>query len=126
MSIGTNAAGLKTKMPSLNSKIEKFQPGCIFIQETKLYRKGQITIDDFEVFEHVRTKSQGGGLLTAVKKSFDPVLIFEGDDEIELLVVQGKIGNINIRFINGYGPQEDGGGLRTLGLLLLLMPDSSN
>ena len=45
--------------------------------------------------------------MTAVDKSLDPVLIYEGDDEIELLVVQAKVNNANIRFINGYGPQED-------------------
>ena len=35
--IGSNAAGLKQKKVCLASKILKFQPGCVFIQETKVY-----------------------------------------------------------------------------------------
>ena len=34
-------------------------------------------------------------------------MIFEGDDDVEILTVQGKIGQKDIRFINAYGPQED-------------------
>ena len=45
--------------------------------------------------------------MLAVYESFDPVLIYEGTDDIEILVVQGKVGNINVRFINAYGPQEE-------------------
>ena len=105
--MGTNAAGLKQKMHSLRSKVNKFQPACIFIQETKLYKKGQVGVDGFQCFEHVRMNSKGGGLLLAVHESLNPVLIYEGNDEIELLVVQGKIDQKDIRFINAYGPQED-------------------
>ncbi len=105
--IGCNAAGLKQKMQCLSAKIRKFLPGCIFIQETKLYRKGQIKIDGYQIFELVRKERKGGGLLLALYESFDPVLVHEGTDDIEILVVQGKVGNINVRFINAYGPQED-------------------
>ena len=107
VAIGSNAAGLKQKMYSLQSKIQQFQPACIFIQETKLYKKGQISLDGFQCFEHVRVNSKGGGLLLAIHKSFDPVLIYEGNDDVEILVVQGKIGKTDIRFLNAYGPQED-------------------
>ena len=34
--LGCNAAGLKQKSESLKSKIDKYLPGCVFIQETKL------------------------------------------------------------------------------------------
>jgi hypothetical protein len=40
-----------------------------------------------------------------VRKS-DPVYISRGEDEVNFLVVQAKIGNYNCRFINGYGPQD--------------------
>ena len=50
---------------------------------------------------------KGGGLLLAVCESFDPVVIYEGTDNIQILVVQGKVGTIDVRFINAYGPQED-------------------
>ena len=107
VAIGCNAAGLKQKVKSLESKVEKLNPGCVFLQETKLYKKGQIAIDGFEPFEQVRDAGKGGGLLSLICKSFDPVLVYEGDDDIELLVVQGTIGKLKVRFINAYGPQED-------------------
>ena len=102
-------------MKSLESKIEKLNPGCVFLQETKLYKKGQVTIDGFTPFEHVRNNSKGGGLLSLICKSFDPVLVYEGDDDIELLVVQGTIGKLKVRFINAYGLQEDDTSERIMG-----------
>ena len=82
--IGCNAAGLKQKMQSLSAKVRRFMPGCIFIQETKLYKKGQIKMEEYQIFEQVRSNSKGGGLLLAVYETFDPVLIFEGTDDVEL------------------------------------------
>ena len=105
--LGSNAAGLKQKMECLQSKISKFTPGCIFIQETKLYKKGQIKLPNFVIFEQVRSNTKGGGLILAIQECFDPVLIHEGDDVVELLIAQGRINNHNIRFFNAYGPQED-------------------
>ena len=49
----------------------------------------------------------GGGLLTAVDQDLEPVLISDGGDENEILVVQANLGNQEIRIINAYGPQED-------------------
>ena len=87
-------------MKSLKSKVDKFNAGCVFIQETKLYSKGQVNIDGFTPFEHVRKTRRGGGLLLLICKSFDPVLVYEGDDDTELIVAQGVIGKIKVRFIN--------------------------
>ena len=36
----------------------------------------------------------------------DPVLVSEGDDETELLVVEAKIGTKQVHILNAYGPQE--------------------
>ena len=54
-------------------------------------------------------------MLLAIHKTLDPVLIFEGDNDVELLVVQGEIGKQSIRFFNAYGPQEDDSIEKTLG-----------
>ena len=48
----------------------------------------------------------GGGLLTAIKDNLNPVLVYLGDDEDELIVVQVNVVSLNIRIFNGYGPQE--------------------
>ena len=50
----------------------------------------------------------GGGLLTAVNENLTPVLITAGQEEdSEILTVQVKAGEQDIRIINAYGPQED-------------------
>ena len=46
---------------------------------------------------------RGGGLLTAVHKTLKPVSV----NDNEILVVQGIVNDSKIRFINGYGPQEN-------------------
>ena len=101
--IGTNANGLSGKLDSLNSAITFFnRPSCITVQETKL-RSKNLKIPGYQVFLKNR-KGFGGGLLTAVEENLAPVLI--SSSESEILVVQTKVGPLNIRIINGYGPQE--------------------
>ena len=76
------------------------------IQETKFRRKSQIEIQGYRSFSTVRGDS-GGGLLISCISSLNPVLIFEGDSECEILVIQVHINDQKtIRFITGYGPQE--------------------
>ena len=43
---GTNANGILGKKDSLMANITKFQPGVVFLQETKVSRKGQIKVDN--------------------------------------------------------------------------------
>ena len=103
--IGTNANGILSKKDSLFQIINHLKPSVICLQETKLKRKGILKIQDYEIFENIRSNNNGGSLMTAVFNNLEPVLISE-DNEAEILVVQAKIGNLNCRFINAYGPQE--------------------
>ena len=104
--IGNNAAGILNKVDSFKNTVKKFSPGVFFVQETKTRRKNQIKLDDYVMFEHIRKDKGGGGLLTAVHKNLNPVSISE-ESEDEILVVQGTINFKKVRFINGYGPQEN-------------------
>ena len=61
--MGTNAAGIKAKFSSLQNNINQLEPGVIFIQETKLYRKGQIEIPGYEM-ERVDRDGEGGLLMS--------------------------------------------------------------
>ena len=104
--MGNNAAGILNKLDSFKENVRKFSPGVYFVQETKSRRKNQIKLDDYVMFEHIRQNKGGGGLLTAVHKNLKPVGVGEESD-VEILVVQGVINNTKVRFINGYGPQEN-------------------
>ena len=104
---GNNSNGLKAKIKSLKANIEHFQrPSCITIQETKLRQRNIIKIEGYKVFEKQRT-GFGGGLLTAVLNDLHPVLVGDGDDDNEVLVIQVQVGKYSVRVFNCYGPQED-------------------
>ena len=105
--LGTNSAGLNSKKESFYKIINKFRPSVITIQESKLSRPGLIKIPGYQVFDRVRTNKKGGGLLTAADEDMDPVLIGTGSEETEIMTIQVKVGNEDIRIINAYGPQED-------------------
>ena len=81
------------------------KPHIIIIQETKIKRKSQIKLEGYRCFTTIRGDN-GGGILIACLSSLGPVLVFEGDAECEVLVVQTTINNTAIRIIGGYGPQE--------------------
>ena len=107
--IGVNANGVSSKLPSLDYIIVTLNPEVMCIQETKLRKIGKIkgeNTKNYVIFELTRKKSRGGGLATLVKPDLDPVFISEGDDQVELLVVQIRIKDLHVRVINAYGPQE--------------------
>ena len=62
-------------------------------------------MENFEVFEAIRKKAKGGTIIGA-HKALEPVLIQEYSNEFELLVVEVKVSNREIRIMSGYGPQE--------------------
>ena len=55
------------------------------------------------MFETNRTQKGGGGLITAVHQEFNPSLIETEKENADILSVQCKIGNRNVRLINGMG-----------------------
>ena len=104
--LGANSAGLANKKESFERNLNLFLPGVFFIQETKLRQKNKIKHPNYVTFEYLRENNLGGGLLTAVHRSLNPVSI-GNDTEEEVLVVEATIANRKVRLINAYGPQED-------------------
>ena len=103
---GSNCNGINGKLESLKHNINNFnKTTCINLQETKLRFPGKIKLEGYQVFENIRN-GLGGGLLTAMSQDISPVLISNGSEDIELILVQGKVGNQDIRIFNCYGPQE--------------------
>ena len=103
--MGNNANGIKNKLESLKNNLKQFSPSLITLQETKLKVKGQIKLPGYQIFEQIRKDKSGGGLLTAIDENLDPALITE-NDQVELLTIQLTIGNLKVKSINAYGPQE--------------------
>ena len=93
-------------MDSLKSNVEKLKPAVIMIQETKLYRKGSIKLENYDTFELLRNPNEGGRLAISTHHSLEAVLVSEGTAEAEILTVEATIGNLKVRMITGYGPQE--------------------
>ena len=58
------------------------------------------------MFEAIRVK-KGGGTAIAIHEDLKPKLIEEHSDEYELLVVEIKTKDKDIRIMSGYGPQEN-------------------
>ena len=88
--------GLKGKLNSLNENVKFFnKPTCVNIQKPNI---------DFKVCFPKYQKWYGRW--TFVSQDVIPVLISAGNENIELIAVQGKIGNHDIRIFNFYGPNH--------------------
>ena len=107
--VGVNSAGISSKYPSFKTMLNKLNPSIWFLQETKLKTPGRIktgTSNQYEIFELLRKNTGGGGLAVGVLNCLNPVLVYEGNDELELMVIEINIDGTKIRIINAYGPQE--------------------
>ena len=104
--MSANAAQLKGKLQSFKSELKACKAGIFTVQETHFESKGKVQIEGFEIFEAIRKKVKGGTMI-GIHKAMKPVLIEEYSNEFELLVVEIKIANKNIRIMSGYGPQEN-------------------
>ena len=103
MCIGSaNAAQLKSKLRTFKSILEYSNAGVFTKQESHYSTKGKVQLENFENFEAIRSKSKGGTMIGA-HKSLKPCLIQEYSDQFELIVVEIKISNKEIRLISGYG-----------------------
>ena len=103
--MSANVNGICNKMISLQFNIEQLKPEIIILQETKQRRKARIKLPGYRVFELIRGDN-GGGLLIACLSALEPVQIFEGNQECEVLVVEISVNKQKVRVIGGYGPQE--------------------
>ena len=107
--IGNNIAGLTSKKESLINVMNTIKPAVGMFQETKLYKKGQLKLENYCIFESIRGEKEGGGLMTLVHSNFEPVLIPQKSDvkmSENILVVEAKLGQSRVRYVNAYGVQE--------------------
>ena len=93
--MSTNAAQLKGKLNSFKCELKYSNVGLFTIQE----------IEGFDIFEAIRKKVKGGTMIGA-HNGLRPILISEYSEDFELLVIEIKVSNKEIRIMSGYGPQE--------------------
>ena len=107
----TNAASLKSKLTSFKNELRS-KAGVLTLQETHYSTKGKVKLPDFEIFEAIRKGKEKGGSMIGVHKALRPILITELNDPFELLVVEIRIGNREIRVMSGYGHKRAGHQIR--------------
>ena len=107
---GINSAGIKSKLKSFKTVLDKLKPTIWMIQETKLRANEKISSDflnSFQVYYLNRQKSHGGGVALGVHRDLKSILINEGDDDTEVLSVRVFFKELSVRVVTGYGPQEN-------------------
>ena len=57
------------------------------MQETKCSQVGQISLDGFYTYEHVRTNKEGGGVALSAHKDLQPTFISDGGKGVEAIPV---------------------------------------
>ena len=117
--VGINAAGITSKIDSFDKMLFDLQPSIWMLQETKRKpgdpRMKANNLINYQVFELRREKTReeggkglrGGGLALGALHDLHPVLVRQGDDEVECLSVEVTTGPTTFRCVVGYGPQLD-------------------
>ena len=105
--LGVNAAGIRSKLLSFKKVLSELKPSVFCIEETKLKDAGKIKLENYVIFERVRTnRDGGGGLALGCLKELHPVWVKEGDDQVETLSVNIFVQKLQIRCCVAYGCQE--------------------
>ena len=78
------------------------------MQETQCTQVNSLKMDDlnFIVYVKVRENKLGDGVAIAAKKDLNPILIAEGDEDVEAITIDIHPKNIVIFCTSGYGPQQ--------------------
>ena len=90
--------------------LSTLNPTVFFIEETKMTTGGRIKTENsqkYQIFELVRQTKTGGGIAIGALADVEPVLLSEGNDNVEVLVIEIIASGLKIRCVCGYGPQEN-------------------
>lgn len=101
-----NINGVKSKSLSLSKILCEQGVDVALITETKVYSRTAIQLHGYQIFPVVRKSKQGGGLAIAIKHNLCSSLLIDEGDNAEFITVKLIFGNIILRVILCYGPQE--------------------
>ena len=106
--MGVNAAGLRSKMSCFKKVLNDLKPSVFFIQESKMKIPGKINIENYIIFEKLRSKNEnGGGLAIGCIPELKPCWVRESEEPIEALSIDIFFKNLTIRCCVAYGCQEN-------------------
>ena len=103
---GVNPAGARSKWTTWKKIIRQSDASLWTMQETKCSQANQLKMDDFIIYEKVRDTKEGIGVAIAAKKVLNPVLISEGEDDIETISIDIHPSKMVISCTSAYGPQQ--------------------
>ena len=103
---GVNPAGIRSKWPTWRKIVTQSGARLWTMQETKSAQANQLKMDDFVIYERIRTNKEGGGVAIGAKKDLNPVLIAEGEENVEAISIDINLAKIVISCTSAYGPQQ--------------------
>ena len=68
---GFNPNGARSKWTTIKKLVRDTQSAVITMQETKCSQVGQINLDGYYTYEHLRSKKEGGGVALSAR-SYSP------------------------------------------------------
>ena len=103
---GFNPDGAKGKLTTIKKLIRDTKAAVVTMQETKVQHSGQIILDGYFTYEHIRNNKEGGGVAISAMKELRPVLVSDGGEEAEALTIDIQVKDMTLSVISAYGPQE--------------------
>ena len=76
------------------------------MQETKCARNNILNMTDFIIYDKVRGDREGGGIAIAARNHLNPVLIAEGDSDVEAISIDNHPSKLVISCTSAYGLQQ--------------------
>ena len=77
------------------------------MQKTKYSQYGQLKLDGFYTYEHLRSKREGGGVALAALKDLNPTFVCDGGEDVEVITVDIHLKDMAVSVISAYGPLEN-------------------
>ena len=93
-------------MTTIKRLIRDTKSSVITMQETKCQQLGQINIDGYHTYEHLRNKREGGGVAISALKVLSPVFVSDGGEGVEAITIDIHVKNMSVSVTSAYGPQE--------------------
>ena len=103
---GLNPDGARGKWGTIKKAVRDTGASIWMMQETKCTAEGNLKLDGFITYEHLRSKGGGGGLALSARTDLNPSFVRDGGEEVEALTIDIQVRQMGISCTTAYGPQE--------------------